>query len=112
MKSFPMALAAGAVFLSAHSASADTCFVEEMSPTLKTFSFSNVDKNFREVVRNRLIVVAGAQVSRGRLLRSSPDVTATVTCFGDVDNVPTLLQKLEVYRDPGSNEFKVRETGL
>ncbi|TLX16338.1 hypothetical protein [Rhizobium sp. MHM7A] len=109
MKRFAI-LAAGAVLLSAQSAMADTCFVEEMSPSLKTFSFDNVDKNFREVVRNRLIVIAGVQAKNSAWPRSAP--SATVTCFNAVDSAPTLLQKLEVYRDSRSNEFKVRETGL
>lgn len=110
MKRFALILAAGAVLLSAQSALADTCFVEEMSPTLKTFSFDKADKNFHEVLRNRLIVVAGINNSGPTWARSLP--SATVTCFSAVDSAPTLLQKLEVYRDTRTNEFKVRETGL
>lgn len=111
MKRFATILAAGAVLLSAQSAMADTCFVEEMNQSLKTFSFDNVDNNFREVVRNRLIVIAGVQAKKNSAwLRPAP--SATVMCFNAVDSAPTLLQKLEVYRDSRSNEFKVRETGL
>lgn len=110
MKRFTAILAAGAILLSAEAAIADTCFVEEMSPSLKTFSFDNVNKNFREVMRNRLIVLAGVQSKSAAWPRSAP--SATVMCFNAFDSAPTLLQKLEVYRDAGSNEFKVRETGL
>lgn len=110
MKRFATILAAGAVLLSAQSAMADTCYVEEISPTLKTFGFSDTNKNFREIVRNRLIVIASTQAKTISWPRSTP--SAVVTCFSDVDSAPTLMQKLEVYRDARSNEFKVRETGL
>jgi hypothetical protein len=109
MKRFATILAAGAILLSAQAAIADTCFVEENAP-LKTFGFTNTNKNFREIVRNRLIVNAEAQARTTAWPRSTP--SATVTCFNEVDSAPTLLQKLEVYRDSKTNEFKVRETGL
>jgi hypothetical protein len=110
MKRFATILAAGVVLLSATSAMADTCFVEEMSPDLKTFGFDRPDKNIREVVRNRLIVLAGAKNANPAWPRALP--TATIMCFSGVDAVPSLMQKLEVYRESGSNEFKVRESGL
>jgi hypothetical protein len=110
MKRFAQIIVAGAVLFSAQSALADTCFYEELTPSLKTFSFTNVDKNFSEVARNRLLVLANAQPKSTSWMRSP--FTATLTCFNEVDKAPTVLQKLEVYRDTRTNEFMVRTDGL
>jgi hypothetical protein len=110
MKQFRSVFVAAAVAVSAGSAMADTCFYEEsINGNKSSFAISGAKKDFAQIARNRLTVIANSKSDKGFAARMP---TARLTCFNETDGAPTVMQYLDVYLDERTNSYVVRETGL
>jgi hypothetical protein len=96
MIKFPRTLAIAAIFtVSAISAQATTtCSVDQEGKAKSTSWVVNPPKNFSDIVRNKLRLIAFSALSDGKVyVHELP--SALLTCFGD-DSAPNLIQKINV----------------